>query len=78
MSDFEEKYNDMVEQFNEFKMEKVDEINSLKEEFKATKEKLEADKADEMKKALEFKAEIEGLRQEKEALEQKVSELNIN
>ena len=74
MSDFEEKYNDVVEQFNEFKMEKVDEINSLKEEFKATKEKLEADKADEMKKALEFKAEIEGLRQEKEALEQKVSE----
>lgn len=74
MSDFEAKYNEMVDKFNEFKMEKVDEINTMKEEFKATKEKLEADKADEMKKALEFKAEIDTLKQEKEALEAKVSE----
>lgn len=74
MSDFEAKYNDMVEKFNEFKMEKVEEINTMKEEFKATKEKLEADKADEMKKALEFKAEIETLKQEKEMLETKISE----
>jgi len=74
MSDFEEKYNEMVETFNEFKMEKVDEINSMKEEFKATKEKLEADKADEMKKALEFKAEIDALKQEKEELQAKLSE----
>ena len=74
MSDFEAKYNEMVDKFNEFKMEKVDEINTMKEEFKATKEKLEADKADEMRKALEFKAEIETLQQDKEALEAKVSE----
>ena len=74
MSDFEAKYNEMVDKFSEFKMEKADEINAMKEEFKATKEKLEADKADEMKKALEFKAEIETLKQEKEMLEAKVSE----
>ena len=74
MSDFEAKYKEMVDKFNEFKMEKVDEINTMKEEFKATKEKLEADKADEMRKALEFKAEIETLQQDKEALEAKVSE----
>ena len=35
---------------------------------------MEADKADEMKKALEFKAEIEALKQEKEGLEVKLSE----
>jgi len=75
MSDnFESKYNEVVEKFNDFKMEKVDEINSMKEEFKATKEKLEADKADKVEEVLSLKTEIDTLKQEKEALESKVSE----
>lgn len=75
MSDnFENKYNEMVEKYNEFKMEKVDEINAMNEEFKATKEKLEADKADKVEEILGLKADIESLKQEKEALQKKVSE----
>lgn len=74
MSDnFESKYNEVVEKFNDFKMEKVDEINSMKEEFKATKEKLEADKADKVEEVLGLKAELETLKQEKEALELEVT-----
>ncbi len=75
MSDLEAKYDDMVDKYNELKMSHVDEVNSLKEEFKATKEKLEADKADEMKKALEFKAEVDALKLEKEELESKLASL---
>lgn len=74
MSDnFETKYNDIVEKFNNFKMEKVDEINSMKEEFKATKEKLESDKADKVEEVLELKANVESLTQERDALQSKVA-----
>lgn len=73
MSDLEAKYNDMVDKYNELKLSHADELSELKEEFKATKEKLEADKADEMKKALEFKAEIDSLKLEKEELESKIA-----
>lgn len=73
MSDnFESKYNDIVEKFNNFKMEKVDEINTMKEEFKATKEQLEADKADKVEEVIGLKSEIETLKQEKESLKEKV------
>lgn len=72
MSDFENKYNDIVEQFNEFKMEKVDEINAMKEEFKATKEQLEAEKVEKVEEVLSLKSEIEVLKQEKDALQDKV------
>lgn len=75
MSDnFENKYNEMVDKYNELKMEKVDEINTLKEEFKATKEKLEADKADKVEEVLELKADIEKLTQEKDSLQDKLTQ----
>lgn len=73
MSDnFETKYNEVVEKFNNFKMEKVDEINSMKEDFKSTKEKLEADKADKVEEIIGLKAEIETLSQERDALQKEV------
>lgn len=73
MSDnFESKYNEVVEEFNNFKMENVDKINSMKEEFKATKEKLEADKADKVEEVLSLKADIETLKQERDSLQEKV------
>lgn len=74
MSEFESKYNEMVDKYSELKMEHADELASMKEEFKETKEKLEADKADEMRKALEFKAEVDSLKQEKEALESEIAQ----
>lgn len=74
MSDnFESKYNDVVEKFNNFKMDKVDEINTLKEEFKATKEQLEADKLEKVEEVLALKNDIETLQQEKESLQEKVN-----
>lgn len=75
MSDnFETKYNEMVDKYNELKMENVDTVNKMKEEFKATKEKLEADKADKVEENIGLKSDIETLKQEKEELQGKVKE----
>ena len=41
MSDFEDKYTQVVEEFSNYKMEKNDEITQLKDEFKAKEEEYE-------------------------------------
>ena len=74
MSEFETKYNEVVEEFTQFKMEKGDEINDLKEEFKAEKEQLQADKAEKDTEIFSLKNEIEALKQDKENLSNKIEE----
>lgn len=72
-NNFESKYNEVVEAFNKYKMEQVDEMNKLKEEFKTTKEQLEADKADKVEENLTLKTEMEELQREAESLKEKVT-----
>ena len=75
MSDnFETKYNEVVDNFTAFKLEKAAEINAMKEEFKAEKEQLEADKLEQVEKVISLQSQVDSLAQEKEELEKEVSE----
>lgn len=74
MSDFKTKYEEVVEEFNQFKTKKVDEINGLKAEFQAEKDKLQTAKADKDTEILGLKNEIEALKQEKEGLQKDIEE----
>ena len=72
MSDFEKKYNEVVDEFSKFKMESADELNKIKEEFAQKKEELELEAAETTKEVLSLKNDIESLTQEKLALEEEV------
>lgn len=72
MSDFEKKYNDVVDEFSKFKMESADELNKIKEEFSQKKEELELEAAEQTKEVLSLKNDIESLTQEKLSLEEEV------
>ena len=76
MSELQSKYDEVVDAFNQFKLEKADEIQQLNEEFTATKTQLESEKADKVEENLKLKSEIEALKQEKEGLEAKVQEFD--
>jgi phage head maturation protease len=75
MSDFETKYNQIVDEFNQFKMDKVDEINELQAQFKAEKDELQTAKADKDTEIFALKNEIDALKQEKDGLMSEVEEL---
>lgn len=73
MSDFEDKYTQVVEEFSNYKMEKNDEITQLKDEFKAKEEEYEMKISDKVEEALALKNEAEKLQKETEALNEKVA-----
>lgn len=75
MSDFEEKYTDLVEEFSQFKLNHQDEITKLEEDFKAQKEGLEADMAEKVNEYITLKADFDAISAEKEELEAKVQTL---
>jgi len=76
MSELQSKYDEVVDAFNQFKLEKADEIQQLNDEFTATKTQLESEKADKVEENLKLKSEIDALKQEKEGLEAKVQEFD--
>lgn len=73
MSDFEEKYINLMEDFNQFKDEKKDEIAKMEADFKEQKTQLEKDFADKVEENLKLQKDFEALTSEKEELEAKVS-----
>lgn len=74
MSDFKDKYDAAIEELSQMKIDHADEINKIKEEFKAEKDKLQTDKADKDTEILGLKNEIETLKQEKEGLQKDIEE----
>ena len=74
MSDFEKKYNEAVDELSQMKLNHADEINKLKEDFKAEKDKLQLAKADKDSEVLALKNDIEALKQEKLELESTIKE----
>lgn len=72
MSDFEEKYTNLVEEFSDFKMSTKDEIAKLKEDFKEQKVALEAETAKKVEEIVALKSDFDTLTAEKEELEAKV------
>lgn len=75
MSDFEEKYTNLVEEFSEFKLNHNDEIAKLENDFKEQKAKLESDMAEKVNDYVSLKADFDALSVEKEELEKKVESL---
>lgn len=74
MSDFKDKYDAAIEELSQMKIDHADEINELKEEFKAEKDKLQTAKADKDTEIFGLKNEIEALKQEKEGYLQEIEE----
>ena len=74
MSEFEQKYTQVVEEFSNYKMEKNDEITGLKEEFKAKEEEYEMKISDKVEEALALKTELEKFEKENATLNEKVTE----
>lgn len=75
MSDFEEKYTNLVEEFSQFKLEHNDEITKLEEDFKEQKAQLESDMAEKINDYVSLKADFDAMSVEKEELEKKVKAL---
>lgn len=75
MSDFEEKYTNLVEEFSEFKMSHNDQIAELEKDFKEQKAQLESDMAEKVNDYVSLKADFDALSAEKEDLEKKVESL---
>lgn len=75
MSDFEEKYTNLVEEFSEFKLNHNDEVAKLENDFKEQKAKLESDMAEKVNDYVSLKADFDALSVEKEELEKKVESL---
>lgn len=75
MSDFEEKYTNLVEEFSQFKLEHNDEITKLEEDFKEQKAQLESDMAEKVSEYVSLKADFDAMNAEKEELEKKVKAL---
>lgn len=73
MSDqFEEKYINLMDEYNEFKDAKRVEIDELNASFKDQKTQLEKDFADKVEENLKLQNDFNDLKTEKEALEEKV------
>lgn len=72
MSDFEEKYTNLVEEFGEFKLSTKDEIAKMQEDFKEQKIQLEAETAKKVEEIVALKSDFDALTAEKEELEAKV------
>ena len=74
MSDFEEKYINLVEEFSQYKDSKKEEIDGLKNEFKEQKTELENQMVSEAEKFMNLKNEFDSLTSEKEAMEKELTE----
>lgn len=74
MSDFEEKYVNLVEEFSQYKDSKKEEIDGLKNEFKEQKTELENQMVSETEKYMNLKNEFDSLSSEKEAMEKELNE----
>lgn len=74
MSDFEEKYNNIVDEFSQFKMSSADELNKMKEEFAKEKEELEKEAATKVAEVLELQNKVDALTQEKTSLKEEVDQ----
>ncbi len=72
MSDFEEKYTNLVEEFSDFKMSTKEEIAKLEEDFKEQKVALEAETAKKVEEIVALKSDFDALTAEKEELAAKV------
>lgn len=72
MSDFEEKYTNLVEEFSDFKMSTKDEIAKLEEDFKEQKVALEAETAKKVEEIVALKSDFDALTAENEELAAKV------
>ena len=75
MSDFEEKYINLTEEFSQFKLNHNDEIAKLEEDFKEQKAQLESDMATKVDEYVSLKADFDAVSAEKEDLEKKVESL---
>lgn len=73
MSDFEKKYNEVVDEFSKFKIDSADELNNLKNEFSQKKEELELEMAGKTEEILSLKNDIDTLSKENESLKETVS-----
>lgn len=74
MSDFKDKYDEAIEELSQMKIDHADEINKLKEEFKAEKDQLQTDKADKDTEIFGLKNDIETLKKENEGLKKDIEE----
>lgn len=74
MSDFEEKYVNLVEEFSQYKDSKKDEIAELENSFKEQKTELEAQMVSETEKYMNLKNEFDSLTSEKEEMEKELNE----
>lgn len=74
MSDFEEKYVNLVEEFSQYKDSKKEEIDGLKNEFKEQKTELESQMVSETEKYMNLKNEFDSLTADKEAMEKELNE----
>lgn len=74
MSDFEEKYINLVDEFSQYKDSKKEEIDGLKEEFKQQKTELESQMVSETEKYMNLKNEFDSLTSEKDAMEKELNE----
>lgn len=72
MSDFEEKYTNLVEEFSDFKMSTKEEIAKLEEDFKEQKVALEAETAKKVEEIVALKSDFDALTAENEELAAKV------
>lgn len=72
MSDFKEKYNDIVDEFSQYKMDSADELNKLKEEFSKEKEELEKEAATKVAEVLELQNNVDTLTKENASLKEEV------
>jgi len=74
MSDFEEKYVNLMEEFSQYKDSKKEEIDGLKNEFKEQKTELETQMVSETEKYMNLKNEFDSLSSEKEEMEKELNE----
>lgn len=74
MSDFEEKYVNLVEEFSEYKDNQKTEIAKLEDEFKEQKTELEAQIVSETEKYMNLKSEFDEMSSAKDSLEAELNE----
>lgn len=74
MSDFEEKYVNLVEEFSQYKDSQKEEIDGMKNEFKEQKTELEKQLVSETEKYMNLKNEFDSLTSEKQSMEEELNE----
>ena len=75
MSDFEEKYSNLLEDYNELKVKHADEIKALEEDFAQEKETLQQSIEDKASEYSTLKADFDALQDEKVKIEETAKQL---